>query len=719
MRRRKVAVIVSVICGVGLFVGAWWAQPVPIGTTAGPGRATTEAPPRAGLGSVRKLRSLYNRWKVQHERNGGDRNIVLALGWSKGLSAKIPKAKGRATLDLIGGSVSVEVHGLSEEGVWDVWLVDNRPGPGHSVRPEHGDEMIHLGSLEDEGDVARLEADLGEDAFKIFDVDLVIVSRDGVNPEKGGVLCGSPTLFQRLYRSARKASANRGQESGPGFFGPLAATPAHADPPPPSGKKLQKLIAEGRDIYFNETFDGNGRTCATCHPATNNFTIDPEFIATLPDSDPLFVAEPGNPNAIPALIFGDLANLDLAGNPRRFENVALMRAFGLIVENIDGFQDLENKFVMRGVPHVLAMSTSTEAGPDLDDSVTPPDERTGWSGDGAPSDAMLGTSGRLRDFPVGAVIQHFPLRPDREPGVDFRLPTDKELDALEAFYLSLGRQGDLDLPLNLKGDDAAAGQAIFVNDGLNPLVAAGKCNLCHFNAGANAKTSFLGPLLNPIPPAVPDGTVNLNFNTGVEQSQHPAERSRLRREPRPIDGGFGINFNPDDGSFGNATFNTPPLVEAADTGPFFHDNSVQTLEGAINFYNTGSFNGSPAGILIGGIVLIPTEVNLVGIFLRVINALENIRSARDSAGIAKGTTEIIARQDLLAFTKAEIEDATTSLQDAPFRGSPLHPDAVNFLLQAKAFIVLAAGTANIPTSNSFISQADGKLVDARDDMVTP
>jgi hypothetical protein len=24
--------------------------------------------------------------------------------------------------------------------------------------------------------------------------------------------------------------------------------------------------------------DGNGRTCATCHPPTNNFSIDPEFI---------------------------------------------------------------------------------------------------------------------------------------------------------------------------------------------------------------------------------------------------------------------------------------------------------------------------------------------------------------------------------------------------------------------------------------------------------
>lgn len=36
-----------------------------------------------------------------------------------------------------------------------------------------------------------------------------------------------------------------------------------------------ELINDGRRIFFNETFDGNGRTCGTCHPATNNFALDP------------------------------------------------------------------------------------------------------------------------------------------------------------------------------------------------------------------------------------------------------------------------------------------------------------------------------------------------------------------------------------------------------------------------------------------------------------
>ena len=183
---------------------------------------------------------------------------------------------------------------------------------------------------------------------------------------------------------------------------------------PPSPKPTNELIAKGREIFFNETFDGNGRTCGTCHRAESNFTIDPAFIATLPDDDSLFVAE---------------FNPDLQQN---FENPRLMREFGLILENQDGFDDLENNFNMRGVPHTLGLQTSVDSrqGP-----------RTGWSGDGSPGD------GSLRSFAVGAVVQHFTKTLNRVSDVDFRLPTDEELDALEAFQFSLGRQEDLTLPL--------------------------------------------------------------------------------------------------------------------------------------------------------------------------------------------------------------------------------------------------------------------------------
>ncbi len=53
-------------------------------------------------------------------------------------------------------------------------------------------------------------------------------------------------------------------------------------------------VCAGADIFFRETFDGNGRKCGTCHPAENNTTIEQTFIANLHatnPADPLFVFE--------------------------------------------------------------------------------------------------------------------------------------------------------------------------------------------------------------------------------------------------------------------------------------------------------------------------------------------------------------------------------------------------------------------------------------------
>lgn len=394
---------------------------------------------------------------------------------------------------------------------------------------------------------------------------------------------------------------------------------------PPPDDPQAALVAKGRQLFFNETFNGNGRTCGTCHREEDNFTIDPAFIATLPRNDPLFVAE-FEPNL-----------------KKNFENPRLMREFGLILENLDGFDDLANKFVMRGVPHVLALRTSVRSnrGP-----------RTGWSGDGAPGDRSL------RSFAVGAVIQHFTKSLNRVAGVDFRLPTVNELDALEAFMLSLGRQQDLQLPLPLKGTVPKRGQEIFLDDRL------GKCNICHANAGA---TAVIGG----------QNMGNVNFNTGIEEL--PDQPARLTGEKVPKDDGFGIP--------GDGTFNIPPLVEAADTGPFFHNNSVETIEGAVGFYDGDSFNESPAGRLLAsmdpegqGIELDATQIVAVAAFLRVINALENIRQSIDflerSARIGFFQGQGVDR--LLDRALNETDDSVRVLS-----GGGLHPQAVMHLRESK------------------------------------
>ncbi len=426
-------------------------------------------------------------------------------------------------------------------------------------------------------------------------------------------------------------------------------------PPPPADVAL---VQEGERIFFNETFSGNGRTCGTCHRAEDNFALSPAFIATLPPDDALFVSE---------------TNPDLAEN---FENARLIREFALILENQDGFDDLVNNFNMRGIPHTLALRTS------IDSAAGP---QTGWSGDGSPGD------GSLRSFAVGAVIQHFTKTTNRIAGVDFRLPTDVELDALEAFQLSLGRQRDLTLPLALKGIVAARGQEIFIDR------TQGKCNACHFNAGANGDPGIFGPTAG-----------NLNFNTGVEDL--PDQPADLTGEKVPPDDGLGTP--------GNGEFNTPTLVESADTGPFFHNNSVETIEGAVAFYNGDAFNNSPAGaLLIGatgsGINLDATQVVAVAAFLRVINSLENIReslSLLDSAYPDYRLTDA-QRARLVERAGFEIEDARHVLT-----GAGLHPTAATHLRDAQVMVERAQASTG-SRAKRLVGEARAELERARARMV--
>ncbi len=444
-------------------------------------------------------------------------------------------------------------------------------------------------------------------------------------------------------------------------------------------------VCAGADLFFRETFDGNGRTCGTCHPVENNFTIDAPFIASLPPDDPLFVAEfdPG------------LATL---------ERPQLMRDFGLILENVDGVDDLAAKFTMRSVSHTLSMATTLVA--DTGDGTTiPPNERTGWSGDGAPGD------GELRDFMSGAVFQHAPADLDRIPGVSFRVPTDEELDLAHAYQITLGRTNELDLSAVVLDDAGAAeGQAVFLDNNR------GRCDGCHNNAGANFSVSG----------------ANRNFDTGVE----PLRIAALDNQGIPFDGGFGgqglaaPNFDSDgdgiDDAFGNGSFNTTPLVEAADTAPFFHTHAFATVEDAVAFYNTASFNNSPSGLLLQGIfggpvAMTPQEIDQVGRFLRVINAAFNADMAAQRLEAAKvlvmefGSDHVKTQHRLMELASVELEDALQVLDDAP---QPLHGAAKSKLEQAQDKIESGVSTSKTSKRHARITQALELVAEARDDFGT-
>jgi len=618
----------------------------------------TPASPEARLGRLDNVRAAYAEWYEQYAANGGDRNFTMLMGPFHGVSTEATQALGRARLDLVTGEVEVEVKDLENAADSDVWLVEKRPHNG--LLPTKGDRWVRLGSLSPQTDAARVTADLGADFFKTFETRMVVVTRKGSSPAEGGLIYGMPQGFQSVYNQQRMAWLNpaSGVVSEPAASNRLAsllgpspafaqlsttATRANLFTPDP----LDDLVTEGAFLFFNETFNGNGRTCGTCHPAENNFTIDPNFIAGLPDSDKLFVAEmPASEGGVPGL---EIPNL--------------LRDLGVILENVDGFDpDPTENFTLRGVPHTLALNTSLTADPDDCPGFA---EATGWSCDGAPF------GGSLNQFAAGAVRQHFTkdlarddIGPD--PSDDFRFPTPDELDAMEMFQRALGRQSDPDLgSLTFNHPIAATGKTLFTGSG---------CNNCHNNAGAN----------------VAPGGPNLNFATGVE---------RLAANPMDIldpanakdDGGFDDNIlcllTPGDptteNGFGNCEFNTPPLVEAADSGPFFHNNSVMTLEGAIAFYNSPAFQNSLFIQGFGGSVppvfqfdFDPSEIEAISVFLRVLNAVENIRNVRELGGNAIGASSGVRN----AILKAVIADTIDAIEVLEAKG--VHFDAIALLEEA-------------------------------------
>jgi hypothetical protein len=371
------------------------------------------------------------------------------------------------------------------------------------------------------------------------------------------------------------------------------------------------LIEEGRRIFFEETFEGNGRTCGTCHPATHNFTIDAEFIATLPDDDPLFVAE----------FDDDDLNLDALENP------VLMRERGLILENLDGPHP--DGHVFRGVPHNIGMSVSIDADPA---HLGPDRDAVGWSGDGAPG------AGTIRDFLEGAIRQHFTKSLQRRAGIDFQLPDEDEALAVEAFLLSLGNQDELDLAtMEFADPDLDAGRRLFMGqDGANRA-----CSFCHHNAGANRQ----------------DNGFNGNFDTGA----HGLDPSL------PLDDGFGNPAGPaPDSAAGDGTFNTVSLVEAADTPPFFHNNGAETVEDAVEFYTTDMFGDSPAGQAgPGAFNFTPRQVDQVAAFLRAINAQFNLSNSNVLSVEASGLDMERGRERIREVI-AESEDAIEVLTGGPF-----------------------------------------------------
>jgi cytochrome c peroxidase len=530
-------------------------------------------------------------------------NLGLCTDKVKGSNGAF--VSGQATLDLNSGEVTATLNNAPDTGNFDLWFVKNTAGG--TVAPEATDQMLKVGGFSKSGAFRTLSVSLGSDV--LFDLDLLVVTRANKTPDQSVVAVGDRTLFEkRLFRF------REGKTLDP-VAGPVANNIETTDP----------LVARGAQLFFNETFGGNGRTCGTCHRAERSLTIDPDFIATLPQSDPLFVAETN-----PALA--------------KLEDPQLLRSRGLILENVDGFDDPKHKFVMRGVPHTLSLGLTNGISNAFGG---PPDHRLGWGGDGGPGRSTL------HEFTFGAIMQHFTKTLARKPGVDFRIPTEEELDALEAFQLFTGRQAPVDFFAQFPTDPHAAnGSNLFLNVG---------CTSCHSDLFGN---DFSNP----------------NFDTGVANLTPDL----------PFDDGFGSTLA--FGFSGNNTFNIPPLAEAADTPPFFHNNAVPTIEDAVAFYFSPTFQASPEGFIIFQQLSSAQQAD-VAAFLRVVNAQSNIAQVRKRVAYIQNVRSD-GNTDLLNTAIADTNDAEVDLAQ-----KDLNPDVQKQISKAETLLRAAQADtdANRPT----------------------
>lgn len=603
------------------------------------------------------LVDAYALFKKQVLQLGFDQTFVIGYGYHPGLSTqKLPDAngllpRGQARIKFAirnaqgvittPGQIDATLEEIPTGGSFDLWLVKNVEGSGRTVKPETGDVSKKVGTfngVSPNGGKALsvvVSSTVNKD-LDIFDFDQVVVTLAGQSPTVSRIALGARTLLEKKFFRDLKLKT----KLDPVPVGAALSSSVESNDP---------LVRRGAFLFTSETFGGNGRVCSTCHRLENNLTIDAAFIAGLPPSDPLFVAE-HNPK---------LAAL---------ESSAELRARGLNLENLDGF---DKPGVLRSVQHTFALSTTI--GMEQANAAFPlssPDQRLGWSGDGAPG------RGTLNEFAFGAIVQHFPKDLARRPGVDFRVPTQAELDALEAFQLFSGRQKLVDgTALKLRDASAEVGRTLFLSG-----ASGGKCVNCHLD---------MGILDGGVPPLA----INFVLTTGV----------RSLTPDLPVDDGY-LGLRPIDPTtgqvpplLGDGSFNVQPVIEAADTGPFFHNNQITTIEQAVNFYTTDAFRNAPHGF---DIALSSSEVDQIANFLRVMNAGENIRQVRKRTQFVRDNRSA-GNTDLLSVAIADTQDAIDDLQP-----KNLNPSA----LQALQTIKLTLSTAKANPDANRPAYLDNALV---------
>lgn len=373
-----------------------------------------------------------------------------------------------------------------------------------------------------------------------------------------------------MYRSTlRRASASTL------MLGMLLAACAAPDRPasPTDGMSQVEL---GEFLFTSETFDGNGRTCATCHILENFGTLSPEIVQARYDANP---------------------------------NDPLFRA----IDSDDGTGASYTRLLETATIRVpVVLNARSDHGLAIRRCDAPADTIV-WLNRGNPSVFNIALENHLmvdgRDGGSLEVQAHNAVHTHAEPG---REPTVEELAAIAAFQKTLYSHEAIRAFMDSRDRDALG-----LPEPTNEQEARGRE---FFNEDRQCGTCHAGPLLNETGEGHPDGG-GIRFETalvGMNPDNPNQKHFWCWVDPATDEITLGPNFNtmatwgatsdpgiglqdmafpyPEHGEPGELTsetifanvpsfFKIPTLWGTPNTAPYFHDNSALDLQAVMDHYN--------------------------------------------------------------------------------------------------------------------------------------
>ena len=440
----------------------------------------------------------------------------------------------------------------------------------------------------------------------------------------GVVTAGSPTAALPIMNtvSLKRTSTACGSVPNSDFAINTTTTPTN-DAGATLTIALATQVDQGGNLFNGESFQGNGRTCATCHIASLNFALPPSniqsrFRTVSTTFDPLFIGETA-PSSFDAGFDFNLNTLELTQEVS--SGTPCIGTLQGIITSGSGATAARAKvltqvspttyLVMGGMNPALSGAVSDSnscsgtvlsmtagslgaiAGSSLPGLENPKRMRTsadtvnfpqgrglilenidGFSG--APNVfrksphllnlnqrfGSFGLSGNVTDlqsFATGAVTQHFPRTLNRNSSGP---APDFRLPTPDELAAMEAFMRSLDFPAGTDPNKFNLNNFVLTaaqQRGSNAFFGAAKCSFCH-----------AGQVLSDFVP----------FNTGVvNQSINSAAVDNLPCEPAS--------------PCGSRAFITRQLFNIANLGPFFHDGSAATLKDVLAFYNSSNFANSP------------------------------------------------------------------------------------------------------------------------------